>query len=323
MNYIIDFYKELDTFNTILFWGVIIIILLLLIFSIILANKNRKLEKIIESKGINIEDDNELPIKKIDEPKITETKKVEHIPETIIQPIPITEEKTNIGDITPQIVNHERQEKSDYQLPEKPFVAEEYVMSNEQKSIPPFPKTVSEEQPIIKETPVSEAGTYQKNVLREMSLNQTSPIGITRSENKDDIKVKMATELQNNLSENNSNNNSYNQYFNAYKKISDAEIKNNTSQENYLKEVSNKLSEKNTAADLTRTSYELKQEEDAIISYRELMEKKDSLEMVDDEDAIISIDELIKKNKEKIYNITEETENNKFINELKNFRSDL
>ena len=56
MNYIIEFYKGLDTVNLIIFWGVIIVVLLLLIFSIILANKNRKLEKIIESNGINIDD---------------------------------------------------------------------------------------------------------------------------------------------------------------------------------------------------------------------------------------------------------------------------
>ena len=42
MKLIIDFYKNLDAFNMILFWGVIIVIILLLIFSFILINKNNK-----------------------------------------------------------------------------------------------------------------------------------------------------------------------------------------------------------------------------------------------------------------------------------------
>ena len=55
------------------------------------------------------------------------------------------------------------------------------------------------------------------------------------------------------------------------------------------------------------------------------MEKKDSIQTVDEEDAVISIDELIqrKKEEEKIYNITEEEATDDFISELKKFREDL
>ena len=47
--------------------------------------------------------------------------------------------------------------------------------------------------------------------------------------------------------------------------------------------------------------------------------------MIDEEEAVISIEELMQKKdkKDKIYNITEEEENDKFISELKNFRGDL
>ena len=50
MNIIINFYKELDTLNLIIFWGVIIVIILLLIFAIVISNKNRKLKLLLEKK---------------------------------------------------------------------------------------------------------------------------------------------------------------------------------------------------------------------------------------------------------------------------------
>ena len=77
--------------------------------------------------------------------------------------------------------------------------------------------------------------------------------------------------------------------------------------------------------EIERTDYEKQQEEDAIISYQELMDKKDSLEPINEEEAVISIDELMQKKKEeeKLYNINEEETTDDFINELKKFRSDL
>ena len=93
----------------------------------------------------------------------------------------------------------------------------------------------------------------------------------------------------------------------------------------YLKEVSKKLAEAKNIDGIERTEYEIKQEEEAIISYEELMKKKDSIQMIDEEEAVISIDELYerKKQKEKLYNITKEEDNDEFISELKHFRSDL
>ena len=93
----------------------------------------------------------------------------------------------------------------------------------------------------------------------------------------------------------------------------------------YIEEVSKKLSEAELPDEVERTEYELKQEEDAIISFKELMERKDTIDVVDEEDAVISIGELMerKKEEEKLYNITEEEENDEFLRELKKFRSDL
>ena len=55
------------------------------------------------------------------------------------------------------------------------------------------------------------------------------------------------------------------------------------------------------------------------------MKKKDSIKIVDEEEAVISIDELmnLKNKQEKLYNLTEDEENDQFIKELKNFRKDL
>ena len=57
MKFIIDFYKNLDPLNLIIFWGIIIVIILLLIFSFILINKNKKLKKIVENKITRGKDD--------------------------------------------------------------------------------------------------------------------------------------------------------------------------------------------------------------------------------------------------------------------------
>jgi hypothetical protein len=102
-------------------------------------------------------------------------------------------------------------------------------------------------------------------------------------------------------------------------------IKTSTSNATFLEEVSRKLAESEVSDEIDRTDYELQQEEDAIISYKELMAKKDTIKTVDEEDAVISIQELTarKNQQEKLYNLTEEEENNEFIDELKKFRNDL
>ena len=104
------------------------------------------------------------------------------------------------------------------------------------------------------------------------------------------------------------------------------------SSEKYLEAVSKKLAAAEIPDEIERTNYELQQEEDAIISYKELMEKKDSIQTVDEEDAIISIEELMDRTKkqqeiteesQKLYNLTEEEATDNFIKELKQFRNDL
>ena len=302
MNTIVDFYQSLDTLNLILFWGIIIVIILLLIFSIILVNKNKKLKAMLiyNNHGTETteeqEDNNDIPVNN----NANNVQINNQIKEVIIN--------ENNDTIAKQTVTEE-----------KNFVAEEHVMeyNKELFSLPNIEKVnIEKEEKIIRQEPVKEEikipnAPYQRNVLREMSLSQTSPIGIVKNNTQEERIINNAKELQNNLKE----------------ELSNEEIPKITKEDNntYLKEVSQKLNEATNLNEIQRTAYELKQEEDAIISYQELMAKKDNIHIVDEEEAVISIEELInrKKQEEKLYNITKEEENNIFIDELKNFRHDL
>lgn len=356
MDLIINFYKGLDTLNLIIFWGIIIVIILLLVFSFILINKNKKLKKIVEQKKI-LEEDlpivNEIP----NEAPIVASKEVENnidIEQTIVETV---------------IPSNETVLESKYEEEHKQEELNVNKVTND--------KSKYETQPL--DIPTK---PYQRNVLREMSLSQTSPIGINRHIPKEDKKTEMIKDLEESLNieempiENNIitasiDKKTYNQYqpqttidnkenipnityddkqelsrYNKYSInqteeteaqkllsavpiIEESQEKNDS--EKYLEEVSRKLSEAEVPDEVERTDYELQQEEDAIISYKELMEKKDTIQTIDEEEAVISIEELMNRDKQskeeiednKLYNLSEEEANDNFIKELKQFRNDL
>ena len=292
MDLIIEFYKGLDTLNLIIFWGIIIVVVLLLLFSMIMISKNKQLKKIINSKKEGKEEQeslqDELPILKNDFIEIEKEKFLEPIKEESITKT--IEEENN-------------------------FIAEEHVMNYKEENIP-------SEKVVVKETPIKEeikmpTGPYQRNVLREISSSQTSPIGIVKPIKKEENEIAKAKELHYNLNiENEVKKETNNNHIEISKK--------ENPKEKYLEEVSRKLSS-SQQNDIDRTKYEIEQEEEAIISYKELMEKKDSIKIIDEEEAVISIEELMnkKRKEEQIYNLTEDEENGKFIDELKNFRKNL
>ncbi len=120
-------------------------------------------------------------------------------------------------------------------------------------------------------------GPYSKNVLREIKdRDQTSPIHIIR-----DDEINLSQLEDENID-------------------TDLEINKDKDNINFVEEVSQKLEQELEPKTIELTDYEKKQEEEAIISYQELLTKKD-----------------------KLYNITEEEETENFIDELKNFRLDL
>ena len=372
MTELINFYKELDTLNLIIFWGIIIVIVLLLIFSIIIANKNKKLKALVEKNTHDNLEKNEIPIAK----QITNNQEVSKI----------------FGESETTITNKEKSTQNSNN-----FVAEEHVIEYNQdifslSNIKKATEVNNQEKDYhdISAKYNQPNAPYQRNVLREMSLSQTSPIGIvkpikkelaqaeelhkslidevnkpkTDTPHKDEIdqprelstqNINLESKITNNQIKskeyiNNSNeinnktaDNSLNNINITHNKIADQQLKydeiqsndkqnktfsdnkKESRQEKYLEEVSQKLANAKELNDINRTEYELKQEEDAIISYEELMKKKDSIKIVDEEEAVISIDELmnLKNKQEKLYNLTETEENDNFIKELKKFRNDL
>ena len=76
MNFIIDFYRGLDTINLIIFWGIILVVILLLVFSITIANKNKKLKEILEERK-SMDNDFTSQYAKEDIPVINKNEQIE------------------------------------------------------------------------------------------------------------------------------------------------------------------------------------------------------------------------------------------------------
>ena len=371
----------IDVFNVILICGVILLVILITVMLILYLRSKKKKEKepVVEETDTYTE---QIPVKE---------------PDTIIEPVQAQEETTE--ELLSPI--EEPMPEPEVTLPIEPepvieeennFVAEEHVLEydNNLFNLPSLKKNNSDEPEEVKqpEEPFTmPTKPYERNVLRQMSLSQTSPIGLTIpkdnppveeklpepeeetryiiKEEDDEIPIEGTPELQLEDFHPESlfneeptyeepelpeeipepiqeevqepvNNNELEFSLPDLEKIEEpiekeepvkvAEpVQEKEDNKTYLEEVSRKLSEAEVPDEIVRTEYEKQQEEDAIISYKELMEKKDSIQTVDEEDAVISIDELIqrKKEEEKIYNITEEEATDDFISELKKFREDL
>ena len=174
----------------------------------------------------------------------------------------------------------------------------------ETKEVPLEEPTSNKEEekiPVVKEEikEVKENNLYQKNVLREISSKQpVSPIHIEKKEEY------IARENLDNFDFNSVNyDNGLGMTYedpniSPLEEMEDAyEVNDNMK---FASEIVEKMEEETKPSNIELTDYEKKQEEEAIISYDELMKVKD-----------------------KIYNITDDEETDEFINELKNFRLDL
>lgn len=143
------------------------------------------------------------------------------------------------------------------------------------------------------ETKKEEIGPYKKNVLREInSRSQTSPISISSKDviyNENEIDKDYYDLDESCLRENS---------ISPLEKMEDTyEVNDNMK---FASEIVRKMEEEIKPSNIELTDYEKKQEEEAIISYDELLKVKD-----------------------KIYNITDDEETDEFIDELKSFRLDL
>lgn len=143
---------------------------------------------------------------------------------------------------------------------------------------------VTEKVEEVKENvPKQEEGPYSKNVLREISTRyQTSPISIKKEENKDMVNIVSISKDE----------------INKEEKVQEEP---KTEKLSFAEEISKKMEEELKPQTIELTDYEKKQEEEAIISYQELLQT----------------------NKDRLYNITDEEETVDFIKELKSFRSSL
>lgn len=130
---------------------------------------------------------------------------------------------------------------------------------------------------------------YQKNILKNIKA-PTSPINLTNQSTIKELKMN----LNDFIKKERKNGNNI--------KILTSKDYENTSNNtvNYMEEVSKRLEQATENIPIELTDYEKIQEEQAIISYQELMDNKD-----------------------KIYQLTDDEADIEFINELKNFRESL
>lgn len=191
-----------------------------------------------------------------------------------------------------------KQQQLEVPVETKEVPLEEPTSNKEEEKIPVVKEEIKEVQEEVKEE-VKENNLYQKNVLREISSKQpVSPIHIEKKEEH------IARENLDNFDFNSVNYDNglgmtyENPTISPLEEMEDAyEVNDNMK---FASEIVEKMEEETKPSNIELTDYEKKQEEEAIISYDELMKVKD-----------------------KIYNITDDEETDEFIDELKNFRLDL
>lgn len=191
-----------------------------------------------------------------------------------------------------------KQQQLEVPVETKEVPLEEPTSNKEEEKIPVVKEEIKEELKEVQEE-VKESNLYQKNVLREISSKQpVSPIHIEKKEEY------IARENLDNFDFNSVNyDNGLGMTYedpniSPLEEMEDAyEVNDNMK---FASEIVEKMEEETKPSNIELTDYEKKQEEEAIISYDELMKVKD-----------------------KIYNITDDEETDEFIDELKNFRLDL
>lgn len=191
----------------------------------------------------------------------------------------INQEKTNSEDL---MINQEENSPNPPEVDEEDFLREsnsllEEIEKNKEEDI----TEILEDLPELEET-----GPYTKNVLRELSRNQTSPVNIGNvTVEMPRIKVTSYVKPEEPKYEDN---------------ITEREEKEEQDNKTFIEEISKRMEEEVKPQTIELTDYEKKQEEEAIISYQELLQAKD-----------------------RMYRITDDEEIDTFIDELKEFRTNL
>lgn len=323
------FYNNLDILNLILFGGTIIVVILIIIFLILYFSRKKSLDN--ESKGnieyefgdiniiksdkdnINIQnkinsdidiiknDNSNFRIQTISDDDLEKVNREINLDDDTLE-IPIKvkkvetkiEQPTNIINTTNATIEKQVTKPTiEYRniTIEKPTIEPKVEEHNYNIVVENKKDDGIRFEELVKKDNDEKPKAYQKNVFREMnSRNQTSPIGIVYEKNVNEIE--------------------------EYKESL------NDKKDNYLENVYTSLSEAKVPDKIELTEYEKKQEEDAVISYQELIKKKDTIDYDKEEDAVISYGELLNRGS-RLYNITEEEKDKEFLSELKEFRKDL
>ena len=261
-----DFYDNLSSNGLFFFWIVVFLFVFLIFLLIVLYFKNKKLVKLLR-------DNRDDAINTIRDDTSIENKEVLTSNDTLTVEDKILNDDTTSLTGVKEIVDDEN--KNDIQM-------------------------VNEIKPVVNETKVVKdniqdvSGPYKKNVLREMNTRgQTSPISIVADDNASsttfsDYSDNLDT-MGIDLREDNGT---------PLDDMEDVYAVNDNMR--FASDVVSRMEKDVRPSNIELTEYEKKQEEEAIISYDELLKVKD-----------------------KIYNITEDEDNDEFIDELKNFRLDL
>lgn len=276
---LLKIFSEMDTLDIIIVVGIIFIVIFLICLSSSLMKKNKVLREELKNKQ-NI--DNII----MDE-DITNDKEIE-----------------NYEDIN--IIKEDKPEEDNIVVPnEKVDILNELNENLYEDDILSKPEEEGINE-ILKDLPDNENSInvpYTRNVLKSLSQSgQTSPVNIGKSA-VDVPKVKVTSYVKEEPKHE----------VKAEQQKLDFEEKNikkelpklkenssNMSNQEFIEEISKRLSEEVEPQTIELTDYEKRQEEEAIISYKELLKVKDRL-----------------------YKITDDEEIDTFIDELKEFRTNL
>lgn len=277
--WLLKIFSEMDTLDIIIVVGIIFIVIFLICLSSSLMKKNKVLREELKNKQ-NI--DNII----MDE-DITNDKEIE-----------------NYEDIN--IIKEDKPEEDNIVVPnEKVDILNELNENLYEDDILSKPEEEGINE-ILKDLPdndTSITAPYTRNVLKSLSQSgQTSPVNIGKSA-VDVPKVKVTSYVK---EEPKHEVKAEQQKLDFEEKDIKKELpklkenSSNMSNQEFIEEISKRLSEEVEPQTIELTDYEKRQEEEAIISYKELLKVKDRL-----------------------YKITDDEEIDTFIDELKEFRTNL
>ena len=306
------FYRSLDIGGLVVVWGLLFLFFFFMVATFLLFSKNRELGKLLQEKTKKVAEleaeKRALLEKKIDKVAVKDLNKdIKPVKEkqevTLEEEAIFTDDETNdasvvnknnindnisinskedvsnknkmIGNVTDKEVvintNSNIDDKRKEEVKQATKVGQEEIIESPSD-------TISTRSQVSNNTVSSNNNLYSRSALKDNRRFQTSPINIIREETLDETMQKL-------------------------KPIEIGEAKEDVKRENvnFVEEISRKMEQEIKPQTIELTDYELKQEEEAIISYDELM-----------------------KNKDRLFKITDDEEDDaQFIEELKYFRNSL